>query len=79
MTTGHRKPSVGEMVHFVAHDDSMTEHVHRAAIVTEVPGDGRYVGLCVVNPNGLSFFGYVLYDGRITPRSGTWHFPEEAA
>ncbi|MFD7990729.1 hypothetical protein [Streptomyces mexicanus] len=79
-----QKPSVGRIVHYVSHASRNGEYSPqcRAAIVTEVADDDRFVGLAVFNPTGIFFrplseggcqhieqkFGVV--DG------GTWHWPE---
>lgn len=78
------KPSVGRIVHYVSHGSpvlaggyQMYTSQCRAAIVTEVTGDG--VGLCVLNPTGQFFRS--LADGGCAhdedeKAGGTWHWPE---
>jgi hypothetical protein len=81
------RPSAGRIVHFVSLGDGREYGGKcRAAVVTEVAGpaihpvtgaevDLYVVGLCVLNPDGLSFNRGVVqmengHDG------GTWHWPE---
>jgi hypothetical protein len=70
------QPSVGRIVHYVAYGTPGGEFpagVCRAAVVTEIDGDGN-VGVCVLNPTGLFFNRGLLYNPEPTP--GTWHWPE---
>lgn len=71
-------PSVGRIVHYVAYGTPGGEFpvgVHRAAIITEVSGNGERVSLCVLNPTGMFFNPTVYYD-ESGVRAGTWHWPE---
>jgi hypothetical protein len=76
-------PSVGRIVHYVAYGTPGGEYqagAHRAAVITEVAGDGAsnvagVVGLCVLNPTGLFFNRNVPYDPT-GAAPGTWHWPE---
>lgn len=76
------KVSVGRIVHYVAYGTPKGEfpaNVCRAAIVTEVPTDGREAELasvCVVNPTGLFFNQHLPHD-ETTKAPGTWHWPEK--
>lgn len=76
-----QKPSVGRIVHYVSHGTPGGEYTSqcRAAIVTEVWGDGTgdleaMVNLAVLNPTGM-FFNNSTYDATGS-RGGTWHWPE---
>jgi hypothetical protein len=85
------KPSVGSIVHYVSFDTPGGEYGSwcRAAVVTEVAGkavdpgtsaetDSYVVGLCVLNPTGLSLNrGVIQMEGGRD--GGTWHWPERAA
>lgn len=75
------RPTIGRSVHYVAFAAGAGVAVeHRAAIVTEEPGDGaetaiNAVGLAVFNPEGLWFKRTVPQDQK-DKAPGTWHWPE---
>jgi hypothetical protein len=76
------KPTVGRIVHYVAHGTPVREDgtqafpsVCRAAIITEVNGPIISVGLAVLNPAGLFFHADCLQD-EVDHAGGTWHWPE---
>lgn len=74
-------PSVGRVVHYVAHGSPNGEYPagkHRAAIITEVspqPEPGSAASLCVLNPSGLYFARWCPYDAS-GALAGSWHWPE---
>jgi hypothetical protein len=78
------RPSVGRIVHYVSRGsaDFKFPSVCRAAVVTEVHGDGAEadVSLAVLNPSGLFFDQEIPYAGvdplASPPPGGTWHWPE---
>lgn len=75
-------PSVGRIVHYVAYGTpggEFPQGVCRAAVVTEVPTDGRtalLASVCVLNPSGF-FFNRNLPNDEETKAPGTWHWPEK--
>lgn len=85
---GTPAPSVGRVVHYVAHGTPVREDgtqayppACRAAIITAVKdpaGDagGGIVDLCVLNPTGLFFNQDVSYVHAGHRVGGTWHWPE---
>ncbi|MEU1496979.1 hypothetical protein [Streptomyces sp. NPDC005732] len=85
-----QQPSVGRIVHYVSHgspvlpDGSQTYPSQcRAAIVTatdlnpdDTPEPGQvFVGLAVLNPEGMFFNSCVLQDEQ-DHHGGSWHWPE---
>lgn len=79
-----QKPSVGRVVHYVAHGTPIREDgtqafppACRAATITEVGALGL-VGLCVQNPTGLFFHSLVAGGCGYNSENagGTWHWPE---
>lgn len=73
-------PSVGRTVHYVAPGsaDGTFPTAHRAAIITDVetPGSANSrVKVCVLNPTGIFFSGWLHQDptGTVTL---TYHEPE---
>jgi len=71
--TAEQKPSVGRIVHYVAHGtpvlpggEQAFPSACRAAIVTEVVGQST-VGLAVLNPSGMFFNQSEYHDGAKTP------------
>ena len=75
------QPSIGRVVHYVAHGTPVREDgtqaypsVCRAAIITQVNEDGT-VGLCVMNPTGQFFNPSIMADFTEN-QGGTWHWPE---
>jgi hypothetical protein len=78
MTT--RLPFIGAVVHYVSRGsaDGVFVPQHRAAVITELAGDGdqNHVSLCTLNPTGLFFDSLVRHDEeRKAP--GTWHWIED--
>ena len=79
-----QKPTVGRIVHYVSYGTPGGEYTPqcRAAIVTEVADDDRFVGLAVLNPTGLFFHplaagGCQLVEQKFgVANGGTWHWPE---
>jgi hypothetical protein len=79
-----RKPTVGSVVHYVSYGTPGGEYAPqcRAAIVTEVDADDRFVGLAVLNPTGiflhpLAVGGCQLVEQKFgVANGGTWHWPE---
>lgn len=77
------KPSIGRVVHYVSLGTPGGEYpsVCRAAVVTELdpsPEDNPeqvFVGLAVLNPEGMFFNRTVLQD-EADKTGGTWHWPE---
>jgi len=78
-------PTVGRIVHYVSYGTPGGEYpsVCRAAVVTEVSGHDKiggstwYVGLAVLNPEGMFFNQGVRQDeDRGYREGGTWHWPE---
>lgn len=81
-----QQPSVGRIVHYVSHgtpprEDGTQAYTSqcRAAIITEVSGEGTEhgpcVGLAVLNPTGMFFNPRVCQDEQ-GHTGGTWHWPE---
>lgn len=83
-------PSVGHIVHYVSLGSPVladgAQHYPstcRAAIVTatdpnpdDVPEEGQvFVGLAVLNPEGMYFNQTVLQD-EVDHTPGSWHWPE---
>lgn len=68
------KPTIGRIVHYQSYGTPGGEYLPepRAAIVTEVDGDG-VVGLAVLNPTGMFFNRGVPYSE--TPKPGHWSWP----
>ena len=67
------KPTVGRVVYYYAFGTPGGEYqpgAERAAIVTEVPGDGSKIGLAVMNPTGMFFNREVPYSAE--PKPGHW-------
>lgn len=76
------KPTVGRIVHYVAHGTPVREDgtqafpsVCRAAVVTEVDGPISTASLAVMNPTGLFFQTGCIQD-EVDHAGGTWHWPE---
>ena len=78
--------TVGRIAHYVALPDEQRDGAHRAAIITEVFGDGNIVNLTVfmdwIN-DGEKYRSQPLlwatsrrYSEMSEP--GTWHWPEQA-
>lgn len=72
-----QKPSVGRIVLYRAFGTPGGEYpaVDRAAVVTQVHGDGPgvAVGLAVLNPTGIFFNTSISYSEEALP--GTWRWP----
>lgn len=77
------KPSIGRIVHYVSLGSAGGEYpsVCRAATITELDADPDanpddvFVGLAVLNPEGMFFNRTVLQD-EDDKTGGTWHWPE---
>ncbi len=80
-------PSVGRMVHYVAHGTPVRSDgsqaypsVCRTAVITEVdPDNPERVGLCVFNPGGLFFHPLAAggsWHQEDEQAGGSWHWPE---
>ena len=70
-----QEPSIGRIVHYSSYGSKEGEFAPGeclAAIVTEVI-DEKYIGLSVLNPNGL-YFNSASHD--IEKSGGSWHRPE---
>lgn len=75
-----RLPFIGESVHYVSRGsaDGVFVPQHRAAVITELAGDGdvSHVSLCILNPTGLFFDAIVPHDEE-QKAPGTWHWIED--
>jgi hypothetical protein len=70
-----QKPTVGRMVHYQSYGTPGGEYLPapRAAVVTQVNGEGGNVGLCILNPTGQFFNQSVPYSPE--PKPGHWNWP----
>jgi hypothetical protein len=78
MTT--RLPFIGQTVHYVSRGsaDGVFLPQHRAAVITELAGDGdrSHVSLCILNPQGLFYDALIRHDEE-QKAPGTWHWIED--